>query len=92
MKISFDEEKRAVTLARRGLDFKDAKKVFLGDAFTVEDDRFEYPETRLQTYGLLDERLVMVVWTPRNGARHIISMRKCNDREKRKFEQRLGGS
>jgi uncharacterized DUF497 family protein len=32
--------------------------------------------------GFLADRMVMVVWTPRDGTRHVISMRKCNDREK----------
>ena len=32
--------------------------------------------------GLLDARLVVLVWTPRGEVRRIISMRKANDREK----------
>jgi uncharacterized DUF497 family protein len=32
--------------------------------------------------GYLDERLVVLVWTPRDEVRRIISMRKANDREK----------
>ena len=82
--------KRAATLADRGFDFADAAKVFQGATFTQADDRFEYGEPRFQTYGLLDGRLVMVVWTPRGAARHIMSMRKCNDREKTKVTHRLG--
>jgi uncharacterized DUF497 family protein len=34
--------------------------------------------------------MVIVVWTPRADARHVISMRKANDREKARFGQRLG--
>ena len=34
----------------------------------------------------------MVVWTPRGDARHIISMRKCNARERAKYRDRLDGS
>lgn len=47
-------------------------------------------EPRFQSYGLLGQRLVMVVWTPRGADRHVISMRKCNAREKARFEARLG--
>jgi uncharacterized protein len=36
--------------------------------------------------------LVMVVWTPRGEDRHVISMRKCNDREKARFQARLDES
>lgn len=90
MKISYDPDKRAKTLAERGLDFEDAVHVFAGTILTVEDDRENYGETRYQTIGLLNERLVMVVWTERGSARHIISMRKCNDREEKKYGRQLG--
>ena len=92
MRISFDPVKRAATLADRGLDFADASVVFAGATLTILDDRFEYGEPRFQTYGLLNGRLVMVVWTPRDAVRHIMSMRKCNDREKAKVTHRLGKS
>jgi uncharacterized DUF497 family protein len=89
MRLTFDPRKCAKTKAGRGLDFVDAASVFAGPTFTLLDDRFDYGEPRYQTYGLLDERLV-VVWTPRDDARHVISMRKCNDREKEKIGHRLG--
>jgi uncharacterized protein len=72
------------------LDFADAGKLFAGVTLTLEDDRQDYGEPRFQTYGLLDGRLVMVVWTPRGVDRHIISMRKCNAREKARHEALLG--
>jgi uncharacterized DUF497 family protein len=90
MKITFDPAKRALTLANRNLDFAEARHVFAGPTFTQKDDRFDYKEERFQTYGLLRERLVMIVWTPRGSNCHIISMRKCNDREKAEFTSRLG--
>jgi uncharacterized protein len=92
MRITFDPAKRAATLAERGFDFADAAKLFGGKTFSQIDDRFDYGEDRYQSYGLLDGRLVMVVWTPRDENRHIISMRKCNEKEKAKFRHRLGES
>lgn len=89
MKISFDPAKRAKTLAERGLDFADVEVVFAGLTHTLVDDRFDYGEVRFRTYGLLAERLVVVIWTQRDGGRHVISMRKCNDREKALYRQRL---
>jgi uncharacterized protein len=90
MHLTFDPRKRAKTKVRRGLDFLDAERVFAGPTLTQLDDRLDYGEPRYQTYGLLDGRLVMVVWTPRAEARHVISMRKCNDREKERIGHRLG--
>ncbi|WP_297513248.1 BrnT family toxin [uncultured Caulobacter sp.] len=92
MDIEFDEEKRRQTLEHRGLDFADAVLVFEGPELTSVDDREDYGEDRLQTVGLLNGRLVMVIWTRRGETRRIISMRKCNDRERRKFRELLDRS
>ncbi len=86
MEISYDAEKRDWTLRERGLDFEDAAQVFAGTTLTIEDDRQDYGERRYQSMGMLNDRLVMLVWTHRGRARHIISMRKANDREQKRFD------
>lgn len=88
MRLTYDPKKRANTLAHRRLDFEDAFEVFGGDFYEVIDDRHDYGEMRWQTVGWLDG--VMVVWTPRGDARHIISLRKCNERERERYVQRFG--
>jgi uncharacterized DUF497 family protein len=90
MAISFDPAKRARTLADRGLDFTDAAEVFAGITAEVEDTRADYGETRIICFGLLRGRLVQIVYTPRGEDRHIISMRKANDREKARLASLLG--
>lgn len=90
MGISFDPAKRERTLRERGLDFAEVEAVFEGPALTLEDKRRDYGEVRWITYGLLGERLVAVIWTKRDEDRHVISLRKCNDREKAKYGSRLG--
>ena len=90
MPVSYDPAKRLRTLEERGLDFEDADVIFDGPAFTLADRRLEYGEDRLITFGLAGERLVVIVWTPRDGDRHIISMRKANDREQARYRARLG--
>ena len=89
MKITFDPAKREATLTERGLDFADAAVIFAGRELTVEDTRRNYGEPRFQTVGFLQGRMVMVVWTPRGEARHIISMRKCNVKEQARYRQRF---
>ena len=89
MPITFDIAKRDKTLAERGIDFMDAALVFEGRHFTLADDRREYGEARFVTVGLLHERMVVMVWTPRGEARRIISMRKANDREQATYSPRL---
>ena len=92
MAIIFDSAKRDITLAERGLDFADAEAVFAGLSVTLPDERHDYGEPRWQTYGLIGNRLVMIVWTTRGTDRHVISMRKCNDREQARFADQLGRS
>ena len=89
MKVEFDAAKRAGTLEQRGLDMARAGEVFDGASLTVEDDRMDYGETRYITIGFLDERMVVLVWTPRGDVHRIISMRKANDREKAIYEPRF---
>ena len=89
MKITFDQAKRDTTLAERGIDFQDAKSLFEGPSFSFDDDRFDYGELRVVTVGRLEGRMMIVVWTPRGDTRHVISMRKANDREQARYGSRL---
>ncbi len=89
VEIEFDASKREKTLEERGLDFARAGEVFNGRHFTGQDTRQNYTEDRFITVGLLDARLVVLVWTPRGEARRIISMRKANDREKALYARYL---
>ena len=82
MAVEFDETKRRNTLEARGLDMARAGEVFEGATLTVADDRKDYGEDRFITIGFLDESMVILVWTPRDGAHRIISMRKANERER----------
>lgn len=90
VQIEFDPEKRDRTLAERQLDFARAAEVFAGVTVTAADIRLDYGEPRLTTVGVLDGRMVILVWTPRGEARRIISMRKANEREIAKFAPALG--
>lgn len=81
MKLSYDPAKRARVLTERGLDFNDASKLFEGPVYTAEDDRFSYGEIRRLTYGYLDGRAVVMVWTERDGSMRIISMRQAHAEE-----------
>lgn len=92
MDISFDPTKRASTLLKRGLDFLDAPEVFSAPNYRFIDDRFDYGEEREVVIGYLRGRMVVVVWTSRGDVRHIISMRKANEREQEKYRGYLGRS
>ena len=89
MVVEFDAAERDATLEVRGLDMARAGEVFSGATLTVEDDRLDYGKDRFITIGFLDKRMVILLWTPRNGARRIISMRKANEREQALYTPRF---
>jgi uncharacterized DUF497 family protein len=89
MAITYDPAKREWTLRERGLDFERAEQVFAGPTFDRPDDRRDYGERRIVSFGILQDRMVVLVWTPRGGARHIISMRKANEREQTRYGKTL---
>ncbi len=90
MQIEFDPEKRTATLLHRGLDMADAILVFAARNLTFEDIRNNYGEKRFITIGLIEKRMVYIAWTWRGEAIRIISMRKANEREQKKYGPRLG--
>ena len=59
--------------------------MFAGLTLEVEDTRQDYGETRIICFGYLAERLVVIGYTPRDGNRHVFSMRKANGREKKRI-------
>jgi hypothetical protein len=90
MRITYDPAKRARTLAARDLDFEDAVDVFAGATFETVDTRKPYGEIRVLCYGYLRGRLVMIGYTQRREDRHIFSMRKANEREKKRVAPQIG--
>lgn len=89
MAITFDPAKRDKALAERGLDFADAEAVLASVLTENRDDRFDYGEERWITVGFLRGRMVVVVWTWCGEDRHVISMRKANERERIRFGRKL---
>jgi uncharacterized DUF497 family protein len=85
MKISFDAAKREKTRQERGVDFQDAREVFAGRHYSQQSAQEQHNEIRIVTVGFLQERMVIIVWTPRGETHHIISMRKANAREQRRY-------
>jgi uncharacterized DUF497 family protein len=88
--IEFDNVKREITLFTRGLDMARANEVFDKSHLDQIDARKNYGEARIRTFGYLDKRPVFIVWTYRGNIRRIISMRRANEREVKKYAGRMG--
>ncbi len=87
MKIDFDPKKSAKNEAERDLPFKRAVDFDWEGAIYIEDDRKVYPENRFVALGYLGSRLHVLCFTPIEGGVRIISFRKANEREVKKYEK-----
>jgi uncharacterized DUF497 family protein len=90
LRYAWDEAKNGINLAKHGLRFEDAERVFEGPCVSFVDDRFDYGEERFITLGLLGGRLIVIVHAPFDDWTRIISMRKGNRRENEIYQERLG--
>ena len=86
MNIEWDDAKRNKVLAERGLDFADVALIDWDRAITIEDTRQPYAEARFVTYGAIRGRLCVIAWCYRGNALRVISMRKANTREVRRYD------
>ncbi len=85
--LTWDDAKRKATLRERGLDFAHMAVFDWSGALTAQDVRRDYPEVRYVSIGYMNDTLVVCVWCYRNEALRIISLRKANPRERRRYEQ-----
>lgn len=91
IRFRWAEAKRRLNLHLHGLDLADAPLVFGGPTLTVEDARFEYPERRFITVGLLDGKVVLVAHTEDEHEIRIISFRNATRREAASFLASIAG-
>ena len=84
-KYEWDENKRRANLEKHGIDFS---AVYDFDWNTAsQDQELHNDELRAVAYGYIGERLHVVVFTERGNRTRIISLRKANPREVRRYEQ-----
>ena len=86
MKIYFDPIKNKQNIKLRSLPFDRACDFDWETAIYYEDNRVDYPETRIIALGFLGVRLHVICFTPIDGGARIISFRKANRREVRYYE------
>ena len=90
MTFTWDETKRRANIAKHGLDFADAEKMFAGPMVLFEDDRSDYGEQRMIGIGLLDYLVVLIVHVETNDTIRIISMRKAESDETDLYYENVG--
>jgi uncharacterized DUF497 family protein len=88
MKIEWDKQKSRSNVEKHGLDFADAYKVFISPMLVKPDDRKDYGEDRWIGVGIMDMRVVVIVFTePKENTLRVISLRKATINERKLYEQ-----
>lgn len=83
LKFDWDENKRFSNLEKHGIDFFIACLMLqTGTLIQQKDDRNDYGEPRYIATGLWGYRILVVVFTVREGTIRIISARRANSRER----------
>jgi uncharacterized DUF497 family protein len=77
----WDEEKRKINLERHGIDFPDAEPLF-DSVYATLSAKPRETEERFRAVGVVEDRIITVVWTPRNGIRRFISVRPASKKER----------
>jgi uncharacterized protein len=90
MNFEWDELKNEINIDKHGFDFADAYQIFDLPMVVDLDERSNYGEDRWIGTGLLNERVVVVIFTePDRKTTRIISLRKALSHERRRYEQYL---
>jgi len=85
MEYEWDTDKDAENLAKHDVDFAEAEDFDWNTALIEEDNRCDYGERRFGAYGLIHDRLYFMVFTMRGERIRIISLRRANKREVRRY-------
>jgi len=91
MDVTFDPDKDTANRAKHGLSLLDAKSFEWDTALVWSDMRREYDESRMVAMGYIGLRIVVVVFVDRPPEkpteRRIISLRKANRREVKRYAE-----
>lgn len=87
MEISFDSVKSERNLDLRGLSFEQVADFDFQTAVIWIDARKTYPEVRISALGLLAGRVHALVFAETTSGIRVISFRKANKREVKRYEQ-----
>jgi uncharacterized DUF497 family protein len=87
VEVAFDPVKNERNVRERGLSFERAADFDFETAIRVEDTRRNYGERRFVAIGYLEGRLHVLCFTETDTGIRVISFRKANAREARRYGQ-----
>lgn len=88
MEFEWNRNKAALNLQKHQVPFEYATRIFLDPGrLDLVDDRRDYGEERRLVLGRIEGRVFAVSYTPRNETLRLISARKANEREIKRYEE-----
>jgi uncharacterized DUF497 family protein len=90
MRFEWYEQKRLENLRKHGIDLVDAKEIWQGAVLEVPSAQQEHGEQRHIAYGVLDGRIIAVVFTWRGESRRLISARRARRYERQNYQDIFG--
>jgi uncharacterized DUF497 family protein len=87
--FEWDPNKETHNLRKHHIDFTTASFIWNGPVLERADERRDYGETGVLAIGEVENRTLVVVFTPHGEVRRIISVRKANRRDKKLFEEEI---
>jgi uncharacterized protein len=85
--FEWHEPKRQSNMEKHGIDFFDVPPLFDSLHFTRDVARGDYGEFRRMSVGVVQSRVIVVVWVMRGPCRRLISARRASEKERAWFQQ-----
>lgn len=87
MDITYDTAKNDTNTEKHGVSLAAAAEFEWDEALVWNDERKIYGEARMCAIGYIGHRLYYVVYVDREEFRRIISLRKANSREVKRYAE-----
>ena len=87
MEITYDLAKDAANIAKHGVSLALSAELERESAVVWPDVRHEYGEMRMAAIGYIGLRLYYIVFVDRADDRRVISLRKANKREVKRYAE-----
>lgn len=90
MEYEWDERKRQSNIDKHGIDFIDAKEIWQTGVVEIPSPQSQHGEQRHIALGLMEGRVIAVVYTWRTRNKRIISARKAREYEQKIYRNAFG--
>jgi uncharacterized DUF497 family protein len=87
MDIVYDAAKSEANACKHGIALAEAALFEWDDALFWDDERHDYGELRQCAIGYIGDRLYVLVYVLRDNVCRIISLRKANSREVKRYAE-----